>query len=213
MIQVGTEIIAASLMGWLRFGKQYHYVAREAGMYSCDVLGANTKNVIEVEIKVTRSDFKADWKKYKHQDYKKRKHSHTHTYPSGHQSKWKQHIPNQFYFACPEHMKDFAIEQVKEHGPEYGVIILRDNVTEIPNYLMWQGLKVVKKATFMHRKPPEPGLLTDIAARMSSDLAHIHFQRQMEKSWLQQSIQNSRMFTEALDIEKRQVKLKQGKER
>jgi len=201
MFRVDTEMIAAATMGWLRFGKQYHYVAREAGMYSSDVLGTNTKNVIEIEIKVSRSDFKADWKKYKHRDYKKREHIHVHKYPSGHERRWQQHIPNQFYFACPEHMKDFAIEQVKEHQPEYGVIVLRDNTTEIPNFSMWNRLRVVKKAKFMHRNPPRPGLMSDLAARMSSDLAHIHFQRRMHKDWMNLAYENSKALSHMVDIE------------
>lgn len=204
MFEVDTEMIASALLGWLRFGKQYHFVAREAGMFSSDVLATDRKNVIEVEIKVSRSDFKADWKKDKHNHYKKRAHVHTHKYPSGHERRWQQNIPNQFFFACPAHMRDFAVEQVNEHQPEYGVIVLQDNTIEIPNFHMWKRLRMVKRAKFMHKKPPTPGLMLDLAARMSSDLAHIHFNRRMDKDWLKLATDNAKAFSEMVDIEQQQ---------
>ena len=207
MLEVETEMIASALMGWLRFGKQFHYVAREVGMFSSDVLGASPRTIIEIEIKVSRSDFRADWDKDKHQIYKEQKFEHVHTYPNGTERRWQQWLPNQFYFACPAHMKEFAIEQVKEKAPDYGVIVVEENMMEIPTFTQWKTLRTVKRAKFMHKKPPPPGVLTDIVARMSSDLAHMHFHRRMDKDWLRLALDNAKAFSETPDIEKK-VKLK-----
>jgi len=205
MFEVDTEMIASALMGWLRFGKQFHYVAREAGMFSSDVLGTDEKNVIEIEIKVSKSDFKADWKKDKHHHYKKRAHVGTRTYPSGHKRRWHQHIPNQFYFACPSHMKEFALEQVKANAPDYGVLVMEDNRLEIPQYNMWKRLRVVKRAKFMHRNPPGEGLMKDMVARMSSNIAHMHLQRRLDKDWLKLAQDTAIGFSKMVDIEQQQV--------
>lgn len=198
MFKADTEMIASLLMGWFRFGKQYHYVAREVGEFASDILASNGRTVVEVEIKVSKSDFRADWKKDKHRIYKKRIHVHTHTYPNGYKIKYDQPIPNQFYFACPGSMKKFAIEQVKTKQPEYGIIILEDSSesTEL------KKLKVIKRAKFMHRKPPEPKLLERLVARMSSDLANVHLNRRMDKDWLRLAIDNSKAFSQMSDIEK-----------
>jgi len=189
-------------MGWLRFGKQFSFVAREVGCFSSDVLGSNTKTVTEVEIKVTKSDFKADWKKPKHDVYKELEHIHTRKWPSGlGETSWAQTIPNQFYFACPEHMKEFAIEQVKANQSDYGVMVLMDNTTAIPNYNMWNRLRVVKRAKFLHREKPKPEMLVRLAARMASDLCHIHLQRRMDKDWVKLALEASREYSNQQDIE------------
>jgi len=204
MLEVDTEWIAAATMGWLRFGKQFHYVAREAGQFAADVLGTNGKTVVEVEIKMSMSDFKADWKKNKHQHYKERAHVHTHTYPNGEKRRWQQHIPNQFYFAVPIGMKKSALEQINENQPEYGLITMDDNATHIPDFHLWKRLKVVKRAKFLHRKPPKEGLLMDMAARMSSDVCHIHFHRRMHKDWLTMAKDASDNYIASRDIENRE---------
>ena len=211
MNTVDTELIASAVMGWMRFGKQFHYVAREAGMFSSDVLGTNGKTIIEVEIKISMTDFKADWKKIKHLTYqeKKDKNVGSSQYIVGHKNRnrWRKHIPNQFYFACPASMKDFAVEQVRANAPEYGVIVMRENITGVYHGSMHKCLSVAKSAKVMHRRPPTEGLLTDIAARMSSDLINLRYQRRLSEDWVDIGLKASKSFMEARDIEEK-VKLK-----
>jgi len=204
MLEVDTEWIAAATMGWLRFGKQFHYVAREVGSFSADVLGTNGKTTVEVEIKMSKADFKADWKKDKHHHYKKRAHTDSHTYPSGHVTRWQQSIPNQFYFAVPISMKEFGLEQINANEPDYGLITMDHNATHIPDFHLWKRLKVAKRAKFLHRKPPSEQMLISMAARMSSDICHIHFHRRMHKDWLTMAKDASDNYIASRDIEERE---------
>lgn len=196
-----TELIASAAMGWLRFGHQFSFVAREAGMFSSDVLGATPTRVTEIEIKVSTSDFKADWKKPKHEKYKNLEHVHTRKYSSGTHS-WSQTIPNQFYFACPAWMKEFAIEQVKANAPKYGVMVMGENTTDIHNFYLWNRLRVVKRAKFLHREIPRQEMLLKLASRMSSDLANIHLMRRMDKDWVKLAMDSSKAFCEQENIKK-----------
>ena len=66
----------------------------------------------EVEIKVSKSDLKNDFKKPKHRIYKER---------IG-KEPW---IPSKFYFAVPSSLKEFAVAQVVDKP--YGVIEILDN--------------------------------------------------------------------------------------
>jgi len=205
MLNVDTELIASAAMGWLRFGKQFSFVAREAGMFSSDVLGSNTQTVTEIEIKVSTSDFRNDWKKHKHEVYKELEHKHTRKWPSGlGETSWLQTIPNQFYFACPAWMKEFAIEQVKEHEPKYGVIVMGDNTTNIHDPYLWNRLRVVKRAKFLHREKPSSEMLIRLAARMASDLANLHLIRRMDKDWVKMAMDSSKAFCQQSDIEKKE---------
>lgn len=202
-MNVDTELIASACMGWLRFGKQFPFVAREAGMFSSDVLGATLSRVVEIEIKVSTADFKADWKKQKHEVYSDLEHVKTRKWPSGlGENSWDQTIPNQFYFAVPSHMKEFAIEQVKANKPEYGVLELRDNTTAVHNYSMWNRLRVVKRAKVLHKEKPTMQMLVSMASRMSSDLANTHLMRRMDKDWVKMALESSKAFCEQQDVKK-----------
>ncbi len=197
MLNVDTELIASACMGWLRFGKQFPFVAREAGMFSSDVLGATLEKVVEIEIKVSTADFKADWKKPKHDAYSKLEHVKTRKWHNGlGENSWGQTIPNQFYFAVPGYMKEFAIEQVKANKPDYGVLELRDNTTAIPNYYMWNRLRVVKRAKVLHKEKPTMQMLVSMASRMSSDLANTYLMRRMDKDWVKLALESSKAFCE-----------------
>lgn len=85
----------------------------------------------EVEVKVSLSDFRADFKKKKHEIFK------TGYYTDRDNKKIeKKFIPNRFYYAVPEGLVD-----VKDI-PEYAGLI---TVNEYE-------LKIVKRAPFIHRR-------------------------------------------------------------
>jgi hypothetical protein len=140
---------------WLRLDQRCMFIATEVGGYSADVLGINEKKMIEVEVKVTFEDFKNDFKKHKH-----------HTYSGKYGTEWeKQWIPTHFYFAVPEGL----VEKVKAHldsdrgerTKDYGII---DSST-------W---KVVKRAKWLHKNPPNNRVKCTTALRMGSELIRFH---------------------------------------
>lgn len=63
-----TEIKVA-LLSYCRFARQYHYVATEVSMPGdslADVVASDGKNLVEYEIKISMSDLRADFGKFKH---------------------------------------------------------------------------------------------------------------------------------------------------
>lgn len=100
-------------MCYFRFKRQFPIVASEAGGYYSDVLCVKGTEIVEVEVKVDRSDFEADFKKDKHRNYRN----------DDTENKWRFH-PDKFYFAVPEEMKDYCLKRIKEECPEYGLIVI-----------------------------------------------------------------------------------------
>ncbi len=136
---------------WLRLEQRCAFIATECGSFSADVLGINEKKMIEVEVKVTESDLKADFKKPKHYAYLK-------TLGSTWQQQW---VPNLFYFAVPEELVEFAKAYIAEKNAPYGVICLKD-------------FKVVKRARPLHDRPPSSHAKFVCALRMGSALLRFH---------------------------------------
>jgi hypothetical protein len=82
-------------------------MATEVGRYNSDFLVKRKDQLIEVEIKVSKSDLNNDFKKDKHRIYE-----------SG-RSFW---TPNQFYFAVPESIAEYAAAKIA--GTKYGLLII-----------------------------------------------------------------------------------------
>ncbi len=142
---------------WLRIDQRCMFIATEVGGYNADVLGINEKKMIEVEVKVTFEDFKNDFKKYKHDRY-----------VGGFSGEWEnQWIPTHFYFALPDDLVDKAKAHLEERSKnypkvsDYGIIQMTD----------W---KVVKRAKWLHKNPPNNRVKCTTALRMGSALIRFH---------------------------------------
>lgn len=147
--------LKCAALHWLRLDQRCVFIATEAGGYCSDVIGINEKKFIEIEIKISKEDLRADFKKHKHHEYLGRP-----TYgikPST--GRW---IPNQFYFAVPKDLVEFACQQSDERsGSQYGVISADD-------------FKVVKRAKWLHKRLPDSAVKHSIALRMGSELLRFH---------------------------------------
>ncbi len=108
-------------MAWLRYGKQFAYVASEAGFFNADVLGSDGKKLIEVEVKKTKSDFANDFrnKPWKHMFYGK---------PVESQLAW---VPNQFYFLVPAKLEVEALKILLDNDSPAGLLVLDRPMTGI----------------------------------------------------------------------------------
>ena len=121
------------VLAYLRFKRQYHVCATEAGPYDADVMACNDKEVVEIEIKCTKADLKRDLKKRKHKYYLAAKANQAQT-------------PNRFFFAVPEKLVDTALEMCKELP--YGVLLVKEG--NMPLRTKKSFVYVKKKAKRMH---------------------------------------------------------------
>jgi hypothetical protein len=149
--------IKTAAICWFRFAKRWPYVCTEAGHYSADVLAANLETMVEVEVKISKADLRADFVKPKHDTYKNA--------AIAPRSLW---IPNRFYYAVPEEMTEYTVDFLKDKNPTYGVITCGELG------LISKAMYVVKKAGTMHTRPPKAATLEDMLLRMGSEIANFH---------------------------------------
>lgn len=148
----------AHVMAYLRFKRRCIYCATEMGVYHADVLGYNERKLIEVEVKTSKSDFMADFKKQKH---KRRLYGYT---------------PHFFYFAVPESLREVCNTFLKEKYPAYGLLVVKDTSKKgkstLKSYLP-QGtpsVVVARNAKRLHNTEINPLVYREFALRMSSEL-------------------------------------------
>lgn len=133
-----------ALMEKYRF-QQQQIVAEECN--DCDILSDNGKIITEIEVKMSKSDLKAEdnkrlFRKPKHVLYANSK-------------AWI--VPNKFYFCVPSYMTEFTIEYAKSLNSKYGVIEFDDKkfLDKLPNKRYSNHgtfVRVVKRAGKLHDK-------------------------------------------------------------
>lgn len=142
---------------WLRLDQRCMFIATEVGGYNADVMGINEKRMIEVEVKVTFEDFKNDFKKYKHRAY------------SGvYGIERDQWIPTHFYFAVTPDLVDKVKEYLESFDKDRGT---RADSYGVIDSSIW---KVVKRAKWLHKNPPNNRVKCTCALRMGSELIRFH---------------------------------------
>lgn len=130
-----------------RFNKSFHLVASE--VLNADVMVANDKKCVEIEVKISKQDLLDDFKKSKHVKYL-----------NYNKDTSNGLIPNQFYFCVPSELVNNALELVKDLP--YGVI----------RYISSQSVCVEKRAKFIHKEKPSCYLQRVILLRMGSELVN-----------------------------------------
>lgn len=135
------------------FSHNYNYVMPNIfiGRYEFDVLVLNNQNKYfhEIEVKVSKSDFKRDFKKGHRQldfensnGYADRKYlylSKHDCYENGENGKISSETPNKFWFAVPENLI------TKEEIPDYAGLFYYSET--------YPYLRIVKPARFIHKNP------------------------------------------------------------
>lgn len=141
---------------WLRFGKKMPYVATEAGGWNADVLAATDKFVVEVEVKVSKTDLKRDFtsKRSKHFLY-----ANADGQPS-------RHVPNYFYFMVPKDIDDVALEVLEKEAPKAGLLSFDPSSRELDG----RKTTVIRRPTKLHNREPTPAFLKVLLNRMGSEL-------------------------------------------
>jgi len=105
------------------------------GLQECDVISISKSDYIyEYEVKISRSDFKADFKKPKHTLITEKKFI-TETFKKGTKETWYL-VPNYFYFVVPENL--VSVEEVPEYA---GLMYINEK----------GGYDIIKKAPIIHK--------------------------------------------------------------
>lgn len=186
---MNSQTLKAEALAWLRYVCQKPYVCTEVGRWSADAMAVDEKTSVEIEVKISKADLRAEagGKALKHRQYR------------APDNWYKATIPNRFYFLVPPDLREYAVEQAAAINPAYGVLV-------------WTGrgrvgrrIDIVKKAEFLHRRPPPKSMLTTMAKRMSSELATLYVERvnaltRIEAELLKQLNdvkQENRLFLEA----------------
>ena len=109
--------IKHALMGYFRFKRQW-ICASEC--LNGDVMAITDKDIIEVEIKISKSDlWRGEAQKYKHRVYKN-------------QPEWfRLYHANRFYMCVPFDLEEEAIKWVTETNKKYGIILYNPDTTVI----------------------------------------------------------------------------------
>lgn len=150
--------IHVEAMAWLRFGKRLTIVTSEVGRWNADVLGLNNKFSVEVEVKKSRSDLRAEFKN------KRDKHA---TYASAAQGR-SATVPNFLYFMVPEELEQYALEVLAESAPKAGLLVMTEG-----NRMLGKNTRVSKKAAKLHANPPTQKFMQAALMRMGSELVGV----------------------------------------
>lgn len=155
-----SQDLKAEILGWLRYVRKQEIVCTEVGTWKADCWGINDSRIIEVETKVTLADFRADFKKPKHQAY---------------QNLTGYGVPNLFYFAVPIDLEIPALKLLEERAAEkpqlakYGLLI----VTKLDGYLGRQT-REAKPAQRIHTAKPAEAIRRVALLRQSSEICGLH---------------------------------------
>lgn len=151
-----SKYIKACLSSYFRFRRRTSCIATEVGRFNADFIAVGKSGFLEIEIKVSKSDLNNDFKKKKHQIYQ-----------SGKDNYW---TPQQFYFAVPEELVDYALSKCADKP--YGVMqILKSDNNNIRSWM--DRVKVVKRAKRIHNNPIHPKVKNMIYARLASEMANL----------------------------------------
>jgi len=136
----------------LRLKQRCVFIATEVGPYAADVMGITEEKTIEVEVKTSLQDFKADFNKRKH-----------YLYDNDRDINWEMRwIPNVFYFAVPSNIvEDCKKILSKKNRDKYGIIDADE----------W---RVIKRAKKLHNREPSSKIKHGLALRMGSELLRFH---------------------------------------
>jgi hypothetical protein len=165
--------VAANLhieaMAWLRYTKQMPLVCTEVGRWNADVLALGPKYSIEVEVKKTLSDLRADFRGKRAKHY---------TYLNAAEDKWTREVPNYLYYIVPEALAEKALPIVEKSNPKYGLLVVPTNSlgheTSSLGYGAGKNIIVAKKATRLHDKVPQDSTFWTAIRRLSSELVGLY---------------------------------------
>jgi hypothetical protein len=142
-------------MSEYRYRKQIKMCCTEVGNYSADFAYIKNGALYEVEIKISLSDFKSDFKKRKHKLYESERYS--------------LFKPNYFYYAVPVSLLP-KITPILINYPKYGIIVIKEDDTHRFNR-NFSNTKIVKTAKILHSYYVPDKVTEKFISRMTSEIA------------------------------------------
>lgn len=125
-----------------------------------DVLGAGPTSTVEVEVKVSRADFRKDF------DNKKAKFW---MYQNAESGNYTNRIPNYLYYFVPEDLAEFGQKVLDEKFPRAGLLVYRPELKLLPG----RNLEISRSAKKLHPNPPSRTFLHEVFLRTSSELCGV----------------------------------------
>ena len=177
-MSINSDYCKAALFSYLRFTGKSYLFASECGHYNSDILAVQKNKLIEYEIKISKTDFKNDFKKEKHEKFEmsieqlqytltKMTENNASSYEIKSIKTDFIYIPNQFYFTVPTELVPFAKGYLEAENSKYGLIEIRGR-----SYPWIQKPIVVIKAQDLHDRPVQKIVQKTILSRMGSELAN-----------------------------------------
>lgn len=157
MFSLHTEALA-----YLRYARRLPVVCTEAGGWNADVVGMNSRLSVELEIKKSISDLRAEFRAKSHKHYM---YAHADEFSP---RSMGGYIPNVFYFFVPQELGEKAVEVAREHAPKAGVAALLYPAKS--PFTAGRGISVLKKAEKLHDRPPSTMFLHAALMRMGSEI-------------------------------------------
>lgn len=157
-----SNYIKTCLFHKFRFMQRIPYLASEVGSFSADMATICNGKLTEYEVKLSLSDFKADFKKQKHKFYAQ-------AAQRDGVERGDAWIPHFFYFVVtPELVAEVAPRLL--NYPRYGLMTV-DQVDK--EFRFREAPRIVMRAKALHKFPIDDSVYTDMLYRMGSELASL----------------------------------------
>lgn len=155
-----TNFIKLQCLKYLRFDRQIELACTE-GINNADVNAVSPTSLIEVEIKISKTDFLSEF------DGKSKIKAYKHRVLSGEIKPKRGYIvPNYFYFCTTNELKDFILEYINTNYPKYGLLIC----DERRQFNRRSHIYCAKKAVKIHDNKPTNSAFEKIYKRLSSEV-------------------------------------------
>lgn len=190
-----SSTLKAAALAWLRYGKRMPIVCSEVGKWNADVLGVSKSSSIEVEVKISKSDLKQEFKTKASKHY---------LYENCRDD--SPNVPNYFYFMVPATLEEAACEVVGTNAPKAGIAIYH---ADSADRRLDHRVEIVKKPKKLKNGAPSRSLVSAAVLRASSELCGLYAANLAMRSSLtklqEACVAASVRTTKALDYEDAEV--------
>jgi len=158
---INSKIIKTALLCYFKFGRASFSVTEFQYNYGiADVLALNkkTKEITEVEVKISKQDLLNEIKQKEH------KHKILKTYKgNNYQYQYCDLTPNKFYYCVPEELVKEAEKVIEIINPKYGIMVFKKH--NRPQ----DSIDVIKRAYKLHKNGYNDLALKEILNRMNNE--------------------------------------------
>ena len=162
-IKFDSSFIKLQLMKYWRYDRGYTFACTEC-INKSDITAINDKHLVEVEVKISKSDFLKEF------DGSSKNKTKKHAIYQGNKKPNKTFIcPNFFYFCVTPDILTYVTEYLKNQYKNYGILVCE------PYRLYGQKsfIRVAKKATKIHANKPTINIFHKIGKRVQSELINL----------------------------------------